>query len=633
MHPTLQKLIHLVIIHKKTAIAVAIALLMLLIFTWPSERQVSEIPSQKSVRLIHITDAQDPITITSLAEVRSLAQAQLRSLVSGRVNRLAVTKGQTVTAGQLIAELDHAAADGQIQSAQAAVDIAISNLEKIRSGARSEDRSILSLRLQSEEQRLREMKKGAREEEVAITQSQLENAGQGLELSKNLLGTARLQVQTDNLTAIVSATNTFTSAKNTLETVLSSRLQDVLFPGYFLRARTAQCVYRLRAESSAAKLDLEAVCRTAVNAYQGLPTTLTTPSTWGETIQRVQQLQTALTLSRTLLDTAVDTLTTGLHMEDATGYGISDEVYQSYLQAATLGRSEIELAMAQVTTSLQLTQTQALVGTTKIDMAQKAVNDAQNAVVNLEQKLTIQTSGATKEQIAIQENAVEQARLLLDIAQKGARSEEVRAAQAQVELTSGQLDSAIAQQSNALITAPFDGTVIELPIKVGETVTTGQVTVEVANPSVLELQFFLNEADTKLVHIGNEVRTATTLSMPIGLITSIAPALDRATKKTEVIATVTGETDSFTIGQTLSVFISATPSNKLHRLPMAAVRLEEKNAFVFTVQNGTLVSIPVELGNPLNDTVELLSGVNPNLTIVADARGLREGESVLVTEP
>ncbi len=81
-------------------------------------------------------------------------------------------------------------------------------------------------------------------------------------------------------------------------------------------------------------------------------------------------------------------------------------------------------------------------------------------------------------------------------------------------------------------------------------------------------------------------------------------------------------------GQT-AVVASSTPRSIL--LPLSAVKLRSDDRIVFTVdEKNQLVSHQVVIGDVIGDRIEIISGVSPDLIIVTEARGLSEGQKVIV---
>ncbi|MDP2650312.1 MAG: hypothetical protein Q8P16_01985, partial [bacterium] len=68
-------------------------------------------------------------------------------------------------------------------------------------------------------------------------------------------------------------------------------------------------------------------------------------------------------------------------------------------------------------------------------------------------------------------------------------------------------------------------------------------------------------------------------------------------------------------------------------IPIAALKLRGDEAFVFSVSDdNTLVLHPVTLGTVTNTSVEITGGLLATDEIVADARGLNEGDEVVIAD-
>ncbi|MBI5487305.1 MAG: efflux RND transporter periplasmic adaptor subunit [Deltaproteobacteria bacterium] len=83
----------------------------------------------------------DDQEVLATGAVRSQVGAEVRvgARISGRVDKLLVKVGDVVTAGQVIAEIEHADLDARIKSAQADLDVAHASLALLQRGPRSED--------------------------------------------------------------------------------------------------------------------------------------------------------------------------------------------------------------------------------------------------------------------------------------------------------------------------------------------------------------------------------------------------------------------------------------------------------------------------------------------------------------
>jgi multidrug efflux pump subunit AcrA (membrane-fusion protein) len=68
-------------------------------------------------------------------------------------------------------------------------------------------------------------------------------------------------------------------------------------------------------------------------------------------------------------------------------------------------------------------------------------------------------------------------------------------------------------------------------------------------------------------------------------------------------------------------------------VPLSSLKITASGPIAFTVsQDSTLVAHPVVLGEILGDMVVVTEGLSSDTSIVVDARGLKEGEKVEVTQ-
>jgi multidrug resistance efflux pump len=83
----------------------------------------------------------DDEEVLATGAVRSQVGAEVRvgARISGRVEKLLVKVGDVVTAGQVIAEIEHADLDARILAAQADVEVARASLAVLQRGPRTED--------------------------------------------------------------------------------------------------------------------------------------------------------------------------------------------------------------------------------------------------------------------------------------------------------------------------------------------------------------------------------------------------------------------------------------------------------------------------------------------------------------
>lgn len=205
-------------------------------------------------------------------------------------------------------------------------------------------------------------------------------------------------------------------------------------------------------------------------------------------------------------------------------------------------------------------------------------------------------------------------------------------ADASVKQALGALRAAQANLERTVVRAPIGGQVNYLPIRVGDYVTSLQHVATVAQNGALEIVAYVSEENRDLLAAGGRVIVEGEFE---GIVTSVAPALDPATKQIEVRVAVTGASDLVN-GQSVRIAIpdlapraeAAAPRGPL-LLPLASVKLRAGDRIVFSVgPDSRLVANQIEVGDVRGDRIEVLTQLPEDLRIVADARGLSEGEAV-----
>lgn len=220
----------------------------------------------------------------------------------------------------------------------------------------------------------------------------------------------------------------------------------------------------------------------------------------------------------------------------------------------------------------------------------------------------------------------------------GGASNDIKAAQANVTQALGALNAAKANLEKTIVRSPINGTIVSLPISRGDFVSTFAQVAVVSNPSALYVDTQVTPEDAKTVAIGN---TATIGGTVPGVITFIAPSLDPLTNKIEVKVGIKGDQSSLTNGAVVTLSLTRTQATRAVptasdriTIPIVAAKITPAGPVVFTVGTSTtLIAHPITLGSILGDRVVVASGLTPDLEIVTDARGLAEGQTVIVDAP
>jgi len=214
----------------------------------------------------------------------------------------------------------------------------------------------------------------------------------------------------------------------------------------------------------------------------------------------------------------------------------------------------------------------------------------------------------------------------------GARKEDLAAAQAAVTQARGALASAAAALENALIRSPIKGTVTSLNVATGDFVSTLESVAVVANPGALEIETFVSAQALDRIAVGMPVIVGGTAE---GTVTSVAPGLDPTTKKARVTVgvaddagLVNGSFVELTIRSQVAKEVTTVPELSV---PITAIKVLPRGLVVFTVSNeGTVVTNDIIEGPIVGSKMLVADGLTPDMLIVTDVRGLKEGDAVKI---
>ncbi len=202
---------------------------------------------------------------------------------------------------------------------------------------------------------------------------------------------------------------------------------------------------------------------------------------------------------------------------------------------------------------------------------------------------------------------------------------------AQVTIALGGLRAAQASLEKTYARAPISGTIVSLPVNRGDFVSPGTMVAIISNPGSLQVESYITASDAKTLSIGGKATIEETVA---GTVVFIAPALDPLTGKIQVKVSPTqgqaGLTDGSTVTVTLERAGTKAAAKNAISIPIAAAKITPQGPIVFTIASSTLVAHPITLGAIQGGQVEVTAGLTTDMDIVIDARGLSDGEVVVV---
>lgn len=270
---------------------------------------------------------------------------------------------------------------------------------------------------------------------------------------------------------------------------------------------------------------------------------------------------------------------------------------QAQRDADVARQNEISgLATAQARVDTAQADLDALRGGAGADLA-----TAQAAVATAEASLNRLIGNQRDASVAAQEANVAAARAGVD------------RATAKLAQANAQLQMATQRVADAVLTAPFAGSVAGVDARVGETVGTAPV-VSVVDLSAYEVNVTVDEVDVAQISVGQPVEVLVdALGAPAlkGIVARVSPAAqsDRGVVSYAVTVQVTPDTRGFRAGMTASAQIITAAVKGALGVPHSAIHQTDGAPAVTVIQDGKRVERPVTLGIRGTRVTEITKGL------------------------
>ncbi len=275
-------------------------------------------------------------------------------------------------------------------------------------------------------------------------------------------------------------------------------------------------------------------------------------------------------------------------------------------------------------------------------------NEYANMVVSARAQILQQINLLTNSLNTIEhtENALIIAKTNLQQAKNGARSEDIKTSEAQLNMAEASILTALGKYQSALsalektrIRAPISGTLAYLNADIGDFVGT-QTIGKIIGDKAKEIIFYIPDTDMSRININDTIITQNGVR---GRVTSITKSADNSRKHIEVKAILNtdtnlpdGATVNITIKNNKKVRNNSETSNKDYILaPLNAIKFDTDKTVMFTVieedNKNILKAIPVTLGQVYGNMIQVYN-ISPDLRVVTDVRGLRENQTVQIKD-
>jgi HlyD family secretion protein len=310
------------------------------------------------------------------------------------------------------------------------------------------------------------------------------------------------------------------------------------------------------------------------------------------------QWQTALA-SSTTSQTALDAT-----LSNSLAQLANAQSYDGYLLAA-LGSSIPSSNFNQT----QLTAAQGSVGTLS-----STVN---NLVLSLQQM---------QEQISSAKIAVQSATDSLNQTLAGSTLQDIEAQQAAVAGAQAGIESAQAALSDAIVTAPFSGTVSSVGVKTGQVISPNTTAVSLTPNSALQVEVYVSEVAAATLSAGQTAEVTLDAYGTGRLFPAIVASVDRSPSTStngsgyKVTLQFTQNDPAVDVGMGANVTIVAARKDNVLVIPLNAVIQNNNDTFVLVPSPKGPVERPVTLGIESTSTVEIISGLSSGDTYLITAQ-------------
>lgn len=526
--------------------------------------------------------------VSVTGSLSSSSKISLEPEVSGRVTKLRVHEGDEVKTGDVLVELDARDLNARIASQRAAVD--------------------------SAKARLAELVAGITPEELALAEAAVTTAATKRD--------AAVAAKADAETASANAKANYANVVAKAETLMDAKVDDLLLdydkavtdakdaferltgPMFTNDDHLTFTTTNFAAETTAVNTRIDARTRivelqAAVVGARSAGTVDAAVGSYGAIIADLGALKTHLEADREVLKYA----------------NLSSTTLTTYQQNVGAALSSIDANLSGLSSDKAAIDLQKNLNNADITSAQIAVSNAQAS-------LTSATFAVTSA-----ENALASAKADLALKKTGTRAEVVSAQRARVEVEQASLIGLLAELSKRRIVSPIDGTVTEVNVEIGETVTPGKTAVAVQAKGNFEIITNISEIDIGKVKVGDPVHI-TLDAFPrtetwTGKVSDIHPAEKIVEGVIFYETTVTFDTEDARLrsGMTANLTIETRRVENVLRVPLRALTELRGKFTVRVLVDGKPVEREVTVGLENTDHAEATSGLaEGDLVVVAEKK-------------
>jgi RND family efflux transporter MFP subunit len=182
-----------------------------------------------------------------------------------------------------------------------------------------------------------------------------------------------------------------------------------------------------------------------------------------------------------------------------------------------------------------------------------------------------------------------------------------------------------------IITAPFSGTITRKMANIGNMTSPGMVLLQIENGKNLQVLAQIPESLLLQIAVGDKLPVeipAAHLNLT-GEVAEIAPAADPMSRTAPAKINIT-ETPNLRVGQFARISLTRK-EDPIITLPKSAIQSKGQMDFIFVADKNTAHMRLIRTGTSQNDSVEIISGLNPGeIVVIENTALLQDGQPLQI---
>jgi HlyD family secretion protein len=492
-------------------------------------------------------------SVDATGKVESAERINLNFKTTGRISQITVKAGDKVSAGQILARLESRALQSQITDAEARLNQAEADYDKLLAGASQED--------------------------LQVTEKTVSQKSEDLAAAENALATLQTKRDTELANFKNAVLDAFDSENVVVKTAINEIDNTLSDPDAenTLGAKNGNAILTVKKSKQTAS-DYLVSFSTAVS-----PLSSSAPDE--DIISIIKQAKELLNLTNTAL---TDTL--GVLAATVTSYDLTEADLNTLKDNIFAQQTKISAARTDI-------QTAAANWTNKITYYEDLVKAAQDAI--------------SQAQVATQVASSQ-----LDLKKAPPRQFEINMQKAKIAQAQAALGLAVANLEETIIRAPLIGTITKKNFTVGEQNNLSEPVLEMIGNAKMEIEVDIPESDISKIKTGQQAEiNLDAFSSDLkfsGVVSFIDPAetLIQDVVYYKMKIQLTEDYEEIKPGMTANVVIFTAQKDNVLSIPFRAVKSRNGDKYAEILVNGQPQERIVQLGLRGDDGVEIIAGLN-----------------------